>query len=156
MNASSRIRGETALEVAVKGGNTVAIQLLLKRPDDDTADEDKNGNTMLHFAAAHGYIKVIDILLEKKSQLSIDARDIEGETTLHVVLAEGRHEVARLLIHCPGIELNVMNRAGQMPLYTAANLKDCKSICLLLQIPGIQTTKTDDEQHYVLAPSCSG
>lgn len=119
----------TALFLAVKANNTVAVQILLGvetnppykggyrhyTPPIEYIDE-KNGyrkETGLHVAAKRGYIKIMKALLSCKAAL--DTKDLYSRTPLHYACRNHRYEAVRLLVE-HGANLQALDFHKNTPL----------------------------------------
>jgi hypothetical protein len=71
--------------------------------DKDIALQDVNGNTAFCFAAAAGNIEIVDLLLDRNSQLPVK-RGGNGNTPIHYAALQGRCKMTWHLydktIHC--------------------------------------------------------
>lgn len=89
--------GETAAAVAVQAGKPAAAAVLLAAAPELGGMKDKNGNTLLHTAAAYGTTEQFSTLPELAG-LDLDARNGEGKTALmYVSEFGGKAAVQRLL-----------------------------------------------------------
>ncbi|XP_056325529.1 protein phosphatase 1 regulatory subunit 16A [Danio aesculapii] len=75
--------------------------------------KDEQGATMLHVAAANGYISVGELLLEHR--LSPDERDADGWTPLHAAACWGQIQMVELLV-AHGASLNAKSELDETPL----------------------------------------
>jgi ankyrin repeat protein len=62
----------------------------------DPNAQNEKGETPLHYAAEHGYVDVVKLLLERRADLN--ARDFMGRTSLHEAAGYGSVDVVRLLL----------------------------------------------------------
>ncbi|XP_071640091.1 protein phosphatase 1 regulatory subunit 12B isoform X7 [Temnothorax longispinosus] len=70
----------------------------------------RSGATALHVAAAKGYIKVMQILLQ--ARCNVDAQDFDGWTPLHGAAHWGQLEACKLLVE-NGCDMDMKNYADQ-------------------------------------------
>ncbi|XP_077256962.1 myosin binding subunit isoform X3 [Temnothorax americanus] len=70
----------------------------------------RSGATALHVAAAKGYIKVVQILLQ--ARCNVDAQDFDGWTPLHGAAHWGQLEACKLLVE-NGCDMDMKNYADQ-------------------------------------------
>ncbi|XP_043287516.1 protein phosphatase 1 regulatory subunit 12A isoform X7 [Venturia canescens] len=74
------------------------------------ATHPRSGATALHVAAAKGYIKVMNILLQ--TQCDVNAQDYDGWTPLHGAAHWGQLEACKLLVE-NSCDMDIKNFAGQ-------------------------------------------
>lgn len=104
------------------------------------ADVNKAGKvgTPLHSAAKRGYADVIEMLV--KAGADVDARDLAGNTPLHVA---GTFEARDVLVR-NGADVNITNVVGITPLHVAAGQLFLDDVGLLLSNgadPSIRTSR---------------
>src|ERR1019366_4309153 len=88
------------------------------------------GNTPLHCAAAFDLHKdVAELLLAHKAE--INAKNKEGETSLHLAALAGRKDVSQLLLES-GADVNAKSKDDLTPLHLAATKGQTEVIMLLL------------------------
>jgi ankyrin repeat protein len=73
---------------------------------------DRNGNTLLHFAAAGDNVALIDSLI--KCGLEINAQNKLGQTPLHIAYKHGKLETSLLLIRYSA-DTNIRDNDGNIP-----------------------------------------
>ncbi|XP_037788051.1 protein phosphatase 1 regulatory subunit 12B-like isoform X2 [Penaeus monodon] len=78
----------------------------------------KTGATALHVASAKGYIKVMSLLLEARSD--INAQDLDGWTPLHAAAHWGQREAVEILAENMA-DMDVRNFVGQSAFDVADN-----------------------------------
>lgn len=91
--------GEAAVKRRLRDGDSVHVR-------------DRNGATMLHWAAAHGQAAIAEFLLQQGAL--VNAQDNEGNTALHVAAANGHAELVQLLL-VRGADTSVANQRGELP-----------------------------------------
>ncbi len=107
---------------------------LLKGEDANT--KDKDGLSLLNYAAYYGNMDVVTLLLDAGAE--VNYQDPWGMSSLHASLKEGHNEVSRLLIN-RGADVNAKTTAGTYPgfapLHVAAYFgkTDLDTIRLLLE-----------------------
>ncbi|KAL3882574.1 hypothetical protein ACJMK2_028907 [Sinanodonta woodiana] len=99
----------------------------------------KTGASALHVAAAKGYIKVINILLQ--AGVDVSAKDYDDWTPLHAAAHWGQEEVCKLLAEhmC---DFDAKNKAGQ----TAFDVADTDMIKLLEELKLKQASLKDQQK----------
>jgi ankyrin repeat protein len=124
--------GQTPLDLAVLCGNKHAIKVLLKQ-EVETLEKvvanlllkegninaviDEKKNTVLHLAAAHGYIEVVKALLQKKAKINARARN--GITPLHMAVRNNQIKIIKLLLE-HGAKVDARDNYGKTALHIAA------------------------------------
>ncbi|XP_030372839.1 protein phosphatase 1 regulatory subunit 16A isoform X2 [Scaptodrosophila lebanonensis] len=84
----------------------------LARSGGDLEEPDYQGATPLHIAAANGYVRVVEFLLEQ--HVNVDAMDKDLWTPVHAAACWGHLEVLEMLAQC-GADLNVKNKDDETP-----------------------------------------
>ncbi|MEZ0226553.1 MAG: ankyrin repeat domain-containing protein [Alphaproteobacteria bacterium] len=116
--------GFLPLHVAVLGNNDwltgIFLDAMKERGIPADKHRDKNGWTVLHYAATrdyHGHAeKVID------AGADVNAKAVNGDTPLHVAVRSGKDEIVTLLLS-RGADLDAANADGDTALQIAAKLK---------------------------------
>lgn len=89
----------------------------------DVNARQKDGKTLLHYAANRGHLDVAALLLQKGAH--IDSQDNDGKTPLHEAMAYSRFPVARLLLE-KGANVNLKDNDGDTPLISIVYLDNKK------------------------------
>ncbi|EDW46527.1 protein phosphatase 1 regulatory subunit 16A isoform X1 [Drosophila sechellia] len=97
-SSTERIMLRDLMELARTGGD-------LEEPDYQCASP-------LHIAAANGYVRVVEFLLEQ--HVNVDAMDKDLWTPVHAAACWGHLEVLEMLAQC-GADLNVRNKDDETP-----------------------------------------
>ncbi|XP_052843750.1 protein phosphatase 1 regulatory subunit 16A isoform X3 [Drosophila gunungcola] len=84
----------------------------LVRTGGDLEEPDYQCATPLHIAAANGYVRVVEFLLEQ--HVNVDAMDKDLWTPVHAAACWGHLEVLEMLAQC-GADLNVRNKDDETP-----------------------------------------
>ena len=72
-----------------------------------------SGHTALHIASKLGFKDVAKVLLQSKA--SVMVKDIKGCTPLYLAASSGNYEVAKLIIACPGCDMNTVSQVILLP-----------------------------------------
>ncbi|KAE8279959.1 Protein phosphatase 1 regulatory subunit 16A Myosin phosphatase targeting subunit 3 Precursor [Larimichthys crocea] len=88
------------------------VQALVQREADLNA-QDNNGATLLHIAAANGYMSVAELLVDHRAQLEV--KDADGWTPLHAASCWGQIQMVELLV-AHGASLNTKSVLEETPL----------------------------------------
>lgn len=87
--------GKSALHTAVEAGKLSTVMLLLFQFNEDPDSLDKRGQTPLHMAASHGYLKIAEQLLAANAEQ--DVLDLSGATAADLAMKNEQFEMAALL-----------------------------------------------------------
>lgn len=90
--------GDTPLHIACLYGTTACVQQLLDHGCDPTAVNPEDGTTVLHDAAAGGYLEIVELLVDKTGAALLDVQDEDGDTPLHNAARGGHARVVRYLL----------------------------------------------------------
>nr|XP_036214298.1 protein phosphatase 1 regulatory subunit 12A isoform X1 [Bactrocera oleae]XP_036214299.1 protein phosphatase 1 regulatory subunit 12A isoform X1 [Bactrocera oleae]XP_036214300.1 protein phosphatase 1 regulatory subunit 12A isoform X1 [Bactrocera oleae]XP_036214301.1 protein phosphatase 1 regulatory subunit 12A isoform X1 [Bactrocera oleae]XP_036214302.1 protein phosphatase 1 regulatory subunit 12A isoform X1 [Bactrocera oleae]XP_036214303.1 protein phosphatase 1 regulatory subunit 12A isofo len=82
------------------------------RTGGDLEEPDYQGATPLHIAAANGYVRVVEFLLEM--HVNVDAVDKDMWSPVHAAACWGHLEVLEMLAQC-GADLNAKNKDDETP-----------------------------------------
>jgi ankyrin repeat protein len=103
------------------------IALLLADANPNAKDK---GRMVLHWAAWHGHLDVINILIEMEA--NVNAEDGEGLTPLHLAAFNGNLNIVMALIKA-GAEVDRKDKRVRSPLYCAINEWNLDTIKALLE-----------------------
>ncbi|KAD6454898.1 hypothetical protein E3N88_09604 [Mikania micrantha] len=117
-----------------------------------------NGNTALHVAVGTGknieFLEKMLNLASKDNQPSLDMRNLEGSTPLHVAAIIGNTEAAKMLVEKNPDLFYEKDNEGQTPLYRAlSNMHTDTSIYLLdlyLKFPDMEKLDKFDSSEIVV------
>lgn len=79
-----------------------------------------SGHTALHIASKLGSKDVAKILLQHKA--SVMVKDVNGCTPLYLAASSGNYEIAKLIIACPGCDMNVLSQVILLPCIGVASV----------------------------------
>ena len=109
-------KGETALHIACKKGNSEATELLLRNGADILAVDHK-GNAPIHVACENTTLECLNVLLSHHA-CNPNQQNAVGDTPLHFLCTyevSGDMTMLRTLLSIPGIDPKCANHAGQTP-----------------------------------------
>mmetsp|Transcript_14004 Transcript_14004/g.29555 ORF Transcript_14004/g.29555 Transcript_14004/m.29555 type:complete len:358 (+) Transcript_14004:3-1076(+) len=117
------IMGEMALHKLAKLNDTANLELVLKHSNEaDLEWPDKNGNTPLLFAAFHGSIDVLNLLLDKGANFL--HQNLNGSTCLHAAVNSNNEKTVQALLVHPKIErhklLNMTDKSKRTAVHIAS------------------------------------
>ncbi|XP_042580540.1 ankyrin repeat and death domain-containing protein 1B isoform X2 [Cyprinus carpio] len=113
--------------------------------------EDQRGNRLFALAAAHGCVRMLQMLMEEPYNMATMEENKVGDTPLHLAAKNGQCEALQLLLDNFDIR-NEVNQAGQTALYLAADgaHEDCVQTLLEAQCdPNIFTLSRSSPLHPV-------
>jgi ankyrin repeat protein len=106
---------------------------------------DRNGNTALMIACKLNEHAIIEYLLSQPN-IDVNATNFHFECALGFAAREQDGLVLRKLTEIPGIEPNMQDSTGHVPLFIAVStLPSLDNVEALLRIPGIDVTITSPE-----------
>ena len=91
----------------------------------------KSKITVLHLAIEKWNDLDVLKLINEEGTANIEARDMDGNTPLHIVSRCNRHMIAKMLID-EGVTVNVKNKMGNTPLHWAAVHDACETAEVLI------------------------
>ncbi|MCW8410067.1 ankyrin repeat domain-containing protein [Legionella sp. PATHC035] len=129
--------GDNLFFVAIKYRNTSLVKHLIARGLFSPEDKNAKGKTPLLVAAEVNFGKLVELFHQKGCAL--DARDEEGNTAFHLLVAKGYlgNAMEYLLAHNPALILE-KNSQGESPLHTAIRLKQNDGLGEMLRLVSSQ------------------
>lgn len=124
---------ETALEVAEAAGHKNIVQLL----------ERFRGRNGIHIAAEKNQVTALRAFLKNAGPDTINAKDLDGNTALHLAAGYQSVDATRILLTQPGIDRDLTNYNNETPLHIANKLKYTDIIRLLNGTRGIRQAITN-------------
>ncbi|KAK6511871.1 hypothetical protein TWF481_000776 [Arthrobotrys musiformis] len=116
--------------------NTTVMRYLLANRKLRGNDKGPDGRTSLSWAAFHGNIDAVKLLLEKNADRNIC--DQNGYVPLLLAAEQGHHRIVEILLNGDTASLNLRLPNGMTALMLAANRGDEKTVERLLQEPNIE------------------
>ncbi|KAK7573947.1 hypothetical protein V9T40_011138 [Parthenolecanium corni] len=129
INAQTR-NGETALHIACQYGCADSTLLLLQKGCNPYKVTSRSNNSALHIAAANGYSKIVEYLVEYPE--NINKRDCLGLTPLHLAVENDSLESCRILLE-KGANLTSTDLQKNIPLHLACRTRNFDMIRLLVE-----------------------
>lgn len=122
--------GKTGLCCAVERNNEALVRLVLERLLGVDVNEtiDIRGRTTLHWAAENGYVKLVELLLEKGADIT--AQTINGSTPLHKAVSD--EPILRMLLE-RGADITARSAEGSTPLNAAVYVGNKQIVKILLE-----------------------
>lgn len=100
-------------------------------PDLSIPTSCKQGDTVLHLAAKHSSLQVLDYLLSLKS-LGVNATNEDLDTCLHVAVKSSKLKIIDFLLGYEGCNINLVNVYGLSPLSMAAHSRNLEVLQMTL------------------------
>ena len=101
---------------AVHKGDKDRVEAMLNTNPKLIAGRDELGRLGVHYAAWRGHKDVMELLLDRGSD--VNAKTDRGHTPLHLAVHQNHKELAELLI-ARGADVNARTRHGRTPLSSA-------------------------------------
>jgi ankyrin repeat protein len=124
----STIGDRNALHEEARRGDAAGLHRLIVTQDVDLNWADALGRTALHYAAANGYLEVVEVLLDAGAQ--VNPSDNDGFTPLHRAVQGAHRDVVRRLME-NGADLTARTGAGDLPIDLARENQDSDMVELL-------------------------
>ncbi len=134
----SRLPGQ-GIHQAVKEGKLEVVRKMLEEDRDLINAVDSDLKTPLHLATEHGYMPMVELLLEKGAD--INAKTGFKRTPLHFAASSGHDEIVRLFI-AKGADLNEKDSFMLTPIFRAAYNGHRNIVEMLLSV-GISISTTE-------------
>nr|XP_022316497.1 transient receptor potential cation channel subfamily A member 1-like [Crassostrea virginica] len=122
-----------ALHWAVENAHLEVLLYLLKKSDSVMLEAmDHQEQTIMHYAAKLGNVAILQALIHQ--ECTLDTRDMEGRTPLHVASEHDNEAAVEVLYHASNSELNDGDSDGQTPLLMAVKEGHYNSVKVLLSL----------------------
>ncbi len=119
---------------------SLVINYLLK--NGDVNFKDRNGQTMLHWAAYKGHLDIVRLLLQDKN-INVNLQDNFGRTALYWAVYKRRLDIVSLLLNDKNINVNLQNNEGRTALHWAVYKGRLDIVSLLLNDKNINVNLQD-------------
>ncbi|XP_076009468.1 CARD- and ANK-domain containing inflammasome adapter protein [Genypterus blacodes] len=119
---------EYIFNLIASGGSLSQLQELLD--DTDINAVNSRNETLLHVAAEHGDLSIIEFLLDRGARL--DLQDSKGQTALHRAASRGHTEAVRALLKA-GAPIYTMDEQGKTPVHLAAEDEHLDTVKALVE-----------------------
>ena len=103
--------------VLIKEGNLAGLKTLMDSMLVNVKYQDENGFTLLHHAASHNQVAIMQYLLD--SGRDMNQIDIDGNSPLHIAIKNGHTEAMKCLLDHKGIDTAIVNNDKDSPFHTA-------------------------------------
>eukprot|EP00307_Rebecca_sp_RCC1486_P006620 CAMPEP_0119406148 /NCGR_PEP_ID=MMETSP1335-20130426/580_1 /TAXON_ID=259385 /ORGANISM="Chrysoculter rhomboideus, Strain RCC1486" /LENGTH=428 /DNA_ID=CAMNT_0007430213 /DNA_START=94 /DNA_END=1380 /DNA_ORIENTATION=- len=139
-------KGETPLHkiARVGGSHAVVVAIELKKRGAEVDYPDKRGKTAAHYAAEYAHADMLDWLISKGADLSLQSLD--GWTVLHEACFCGNRKVIELVLKTKQVDIDAKDSHERTALHVASYRCDEPIIELLVE-HGADPTLEDDGHH---------
>uniref|UniRef100_A0A8R1HXX3 Protein kinase domain-containing protein n=1 Tax=Caenorhabditis japonica TaxID=281687 RepID=A0A8R1HXX3_CAEJA len=138
-------------------GFTAITKLLLDSQADPLLADDE-GNQALHYASKSGNLTILTMLLKHVKGVNdkICARNLYGDTALHLSCYNGRLDIVKALLECsPTNIVNMENVFSETPLHAACTGgKSIELVSFLIKYPGVDPNYQGQDGHTALHSAC--
>lgn len=121
---------QPALDAVRRGDAETLRHILSSQPEMARAKEPSYGATLLHIAAQRGWVPLMDMLVQHRSNLN--ARDSIGRTPLHYALMAGEQQAVEWLLQ-KGADWRLQGEGGLTCLHCAAMSDNPNLVRLCIQ-----------------------
>ena len=178
INLASR-SGRSPLILASMKGYVSIVARLLNAPGIEVNQVDEDGDSALMNAVIKGHIDVVNLLI-RADRIDINITNRDRETAMSIAVRNNHRRITEILealinpsfqlftaiqtqnldllnqlINREGIDVNVVNRAGDTPLILAVNMNYIEAVARLLQVPGIAINYLINDRYTALEASIS-
>ncbi|KAK5011575.1 hypothetical protein LTR28_012892 [Elasticomyces elasticus] len=101
--------------------------------------------TLLHIGARHGFLSVIEAIINQRTSIGLDERDEEDQTPLLWALWKGHEAVVKLLLDTGKAEADSKDQRGRTPLWRAAEEGHEAVVKLLLDTDKVEADSKDED-----------
>lgn len=123
-------KGNDALLMATKINHVEIFEYLLSHGADFTTTSPKTKKQAIHIAAQHGFLNIIDLLLNKG--VDINKPTVNGESPLMLGIRSHYKPVVKFVIE-KGADINAKDTSGKTPLDYARKFKNNRIIDYLIE-----------------------
>lgn len=132
----------------VESGDVEAVRVLLDRDPGLIRSRDKDGYTMLHRAAQHGHLQLVELLIARGAPVDERSHDGSNLTPLHLAARENHLGTVTLLLE-KGADINAKAKGARCKDWSAlvfAGWKDHREMAALLIQKGAAVKPVKDSQ----------
>jgi len=150
VNCGNTVNGYTPLIWAADEGYVEVVEELLKHPEIQVNQPDKDGYTALIWAADLNQPEIVKMLVQHKD-IDVNATDVDGHTALIWATDKGNIEVVNHLLNHKDIDVNIQDNDGLSALMCAATMGQVEVAKRLLEVEEVEVNLQDyDEGHTAL------
>ena len=106
------IWGQTPLALALAGGHSDVVHLLVEQTDVDFSVRNNYGQTLAQLAVLAGDLNCVETLAAEEDCDCWNVPDENGDTPVMLALKEGKTDLVILLASCPRVDLTTTDGEG--------------------------------------------
>ncbi|KAK3755285.1 hypothetical protein QZH41_004105 [Actinostola sp. cb2023] len=144
-NRDYHLSFQNSVHLAALSGDEKEVKRLLARGA-CVNKFDHHGKTPLHNAILSRIASVVQVVLLAGADVNLP--DHHGDMPIHIAVGIGSNDVVKLLLQCPGCQVNIHGQNGMTPLHLAAQLNYATIAVMLVAHDAI----VDDKAGYFLTP----
>ncbi|OBZ90615.1 Target of rapamycin complex 2 subunit AVO2 [Choanephora cucurbitarum] len=122
------------LRKAAQEGNIAAVKRLLKKVSNIQNPDPKTGYTTMMYAARHGHVELVELLLEQGHEEEVISMDNEGITVLMLAAMYNYEEIFFLYVSRYPECIHAISKSGWTALFYAAQNGNANLVSYLLSI----------------------
>lgn len=134
------------LDSAIEMGHVEVVRLLLQYGA-DTNQENPDGRTPLRYAVECGHEEIVKELVDDWADPM--AADDAGTTAAHIAAHNGRLDLLRLFLNCPGFDIDLEDNNGRTALFHAAMRGHDHVVSALLSRDTRGASEVEEEEPFV-------
>jgi dimeric dUTPase (all-alpha-NTP-PPase superfamily) len=97
VNTADPLFSMTALHLAVQLGQILAVETLCKDPRMEINERNIEGKAVLHLAAEHHYVGIIETILRIRPNVDLRIKDFDGNNVIHIAALHPSVAVMKML-----------------------------------------------------------
>lgn len=125
---TAQSKADHLIHMIATDGEAALLEELLE--DTDVNAVTSSNETLLHEAAEHGHLSIIELLIRKGATL--DLQDSKGHTALHRAASRGHTNIVSALIQA-GAPIYTLDLQSKTPVHLAAENKHLSSVKVLVE-----------------------
>jgi hypothetical protein len=129
--------------IACENNNIDYLNFIIKKININTQNN-KNKDTGLHIACRNGFSNIVKLLLENGIDQTIKNNRNDQDSAMHVAAFYNYDHCIELLLNDPNVNINILNKKGETPLFDACRKGNIKSVKLLIKNKADYNIKNND------------
>ena len=124
--------GWTPLRKALYWGHFEVAEIIVKQDNIDRSLKTMGGNTVAYLAVCGGSSRCVELLAELEDFNSWNIPDNKGSTILMEAITRGKKDILKILLNCPRVDPNLLNKDGNSPVMMAMKEEKTDLVRLLI------------------------